>query len=615
MENHEGSSALTIALALASGVLAQAVARHLRVPGIVLLLGLGVLLGPDVLGLVNPDDLGSGLHVLVGFAIAVILFDGGLNLSWRAILRERLVIRRLVTVGALVTLAAGAALAHYVLLWPWSTAFVFGSLVVVTGPTVVTPLLRRFKVSRPLETVLEAEGILIDAIGAILAVVTVELVLARDQPAIALGVIGLPVRLIAGVVFGMIGGALIALLLRWRRVVPEGLENVVTLGLALATFQISNAIMSETGIAAVIIAGLVVGSMRTHAGRELREFKEQLTVMLIGLLFVLLVADVRLAGVMALGWRGALVVLGLVLFVRPLGVALSAWGSTLTLRERAFVAWVAPRGIVAAAVSSLFADRLADAGVPGSEELRALVFLVIGVTVAVQGATLGVVAKLLGVDRETGRGCAILGATPLARRLARVLAEQGEDVVLFDANADSCREAEEDGLQVIFGNALDETLLARAEVDARAVAIGALPNEGINLLFAEKARREFRVPRAYVAIQRGHGSMTPGMVRARGAEILFREPQDLELWSVRLRRGTAVEVRAVCDAPLSGVDPWTPPAELQQAMLPLVVKRSASVLPVTDATTVKAGDEVVWLVLDEREAEARAWLGAAGQRG
>jgi NhaP-type Na+/H+ or K+/H+ antiporter len=252
------NSALLIALALAAGMVAQALARHLRIPGIVLLLAAGVLLGPDGLRIIHPEVLGHGLQDLIGFSVAVILFEGGLNLEWRRIRRQARAIRRLLSLGALVTAVGGALAVRLALDWAWPMAVLFGTLVIVTGPTVITPLLRRIKVRRDLETILETEGVIVDAIGAVVAIVTLEVVLGASGESLALGFLHLPSRLVFGIVFGLAGGILLAALLRWRRVVPEGLENIFTLSLALAIFQLSNALMEETGIVSVIVAGMVV---------------------------------------------------------------------------------------------------------------------------------------------------------------------------------------------------------------------------------------------------------------------------------------------------------------------------------------------------------------------
>jgi len=603
---------LVVGIALAAGIIGQSLAQHLRIPGIVILVAEGVLLGPDGLNVVRPHDLGPGLHMLVGFAIAVILFEGGLNLEWRRLRREAVTIRELVTIGAVVTWVGGAVAAHLILGWSWSLSVLFGSLVIVTGPTVITPLVRRIKLSRKLETILEAEGVFIDAVGAIVAVVALEVVLSPEGSSVALGFVTVPTRLALGCVVGFVGGMTMALLLRIRGVVPEGLENVFTLSLALAVFQISNTLSGESGIVAVIVAGLVVGNSRSDVKNDLKEFKEQLTVMLIGMLFVLLAADVRVGDVLGLGTAAWLVVVVLMLVVRPVGVLACTARAGMTWREKAFMSWLAPRGIVAAAVATLFYERLTEAGVSGGEEMRALVFLVIAVTVIFQGLSGGFVARALGVRRSSNNGYVILGADGIGRALARLLRDAGEDIVLVDANSEACQRAQEDGFRVLFGNAFDERILRSAELDTRKAVIATLTNGAVNLMFAEKARGEYKVPKAYVALQRG--SFTADQVRETGASVLFGDETDLDLWGVRLRRGTAALTRwrfagreDEGDDDRLGV-----PKEAQNMLLPLAVRDGDDVLPLHGRSKIDEDIEVFWLVFNEREGEAREWLSARG---
>ncbi len=607
-------AALGIALALAAGMVAQTLARHLRVPGIVVLLGAGVLLGPDGLNLVQPRTLGATLQTLVGFAVAVILFEGGMNLDLRRLRREARSIRQLVTAGALVTAVGGALAARVFLDWEWTRSILFGSLVIVTGPTVVTPLLRRIRLKPAVATVLEAEGVLVDAIGAIVAVVTLEVVLHPVAENVALGVWDLASRLGFGFVFGLVAGLLLALLLRFERVVPEGLENVLTLSLALAIFQTSNAIRPESGIVTVTVAGIALGNTKTRVLEDLKAFKEQLTVMLIGLLFVLLAADIRLEEVRSLGLGGALTVAALMLVVRPLNVAVGTAGSDLGFREKLFLAWLAPRGIVAAAVSSLFAQELDAAGLPGGSELRALVFLVIAATVLIQGLTGGPLAQLLGLRLPTNSGYVVLGANPLALAMGAVFREAGDDVVFLDSNPDACRAAESDGFRVLFGNALSEAVLARADLDGRAGCIGITPNDEANFIFARRARVEFKVPMAWVALRRGHTSVTSSMVEGVGARELFGEPRNLDLWMVRLERGIARTEAWTRDEPgAAGSEGETGgPVDPDNVLLPLAVIRGRGVVPYERDMAFKKGDELRVLILDERRDEGEAWLAQQG---
>jgi NhaP-type Na+/H+ or K+/H+ antiporter len=585
--------ALTFALALAAGMTAQVLARHLRIPGIVLLLLAGVLLGPDVAGVVRPQTLGAGLQIIVGAAVAVILFEGGMHLDLVRLRREALTIRRLVTVGAIVTGVGGALAARYVMGWEWRVAVPFGALVIVTGPTVITPLLRRIRVTHKLHTILEAEGVLIDPIGAIIAVVALEVVLAQELSTAARGLVGIPTRLIFGALAGAAGGFVMAKLLASERFIPEGLESVFTLALLLGLYATCEAVLSESGIMAAPIAGMVVGNMPARLSRELEDFKEQLTVLLVGLLFVLLAADVRLSEVTGLGWRGVLTVLLIMTVLRPINALASTAGSDLTWRERAFIAWLGPRGIVAAAVASLFAAELAHAGIAEGIELRALVFLTIASTVVVQGIGGGFVAGLLRVRRPSDIGYLIAGAHGLARALGTALRRAGEDVVLVDTDETEVIAARSAGLTSILGNVMDESVLAQADIEARRGIIGLISNEGISLLAVEKARREFRVKTAHVAVRPGRTGVPFERLHASGARLLFGGEADIQYWSAAAASGragvSAWRYIGAAETSLSASLGETTPTQL---FLPLTTQRGTHAVPVDEQTRLRRGDIV-----------------------
>lgn len=617
METHLADNpALTLALALAVGMVAQALARHLRIPGIVLLLAAGALLGPDGLGVIRTDTLGPATMTLVGFAVAVILFDGGLNLNVRRLAQQATVIQRLVTVGAFVTTLGGTLLALGLMGWGWRTALLFGTLVSVTGPTVITPLLRRIHVNRNLSTILEAEGVFVDAIGAILAVAALEVALSAPVDSAVGGLVVFFSRLGVGALLGLVGGFVIAFVLRFENLVPEGMENTLTLALVLLLYQGCNALFPESGIVAAPVAGVVVGNVSSRSLRELRDFKEQLTMLLIGMLFVLLAADVRLASIVSLGLPGILTVLGLMFVVRPLNIAVSTAGSELNLRERAFLAWLAPRGIVAAAVASLFAAELGEAEVAGAQELRALVFLVIAVTVLVQGLSGGWLAALLGVRRPKNCGYVILGANALGRALGRVLRARGERVVFIDSNPSFTHAAEEEGFRVLWGNALAERILQRAELEIRRAVIAVTPNVELNLMFLRSARQEFRVARSYVALAASHGEIHADLADEQGGRVLFGMPQDVELWitrighdraNVQVWRNTAESAeRAQGSGLCESLEP------LCETLLPLAWVRNGEVRPVDERYGPKPDDLVHFAVFEQEAEKARAWLADQG---
>jgi NhaP-type Na+/H+ or K+/H+ antiporter len=581
--------ALTLAIALAAGMAAQAVARHLRVPGIVLLLACGVVLGPDALGVVQPRALGPALHAIVGYAVAVILFEGGLSLNIDRLRREARSIRQLVTVGAAVTAAGAALAARWVLGWTWILAVLFGTLVMVTGPTVINPLLRRINAHRRVATVLAAEGVLVDAVGAIVAVVALEVLTGPPGRHWAFGAWDVASRLLFGAASGAAGGALLGWLLRSDRWIPEGLESVFSLAFVLLLYQGANAVMPETGIVAAVVAGVVIGNLHSRVVGDLREFKEQLSTLFIGLLFVLLAADVQLAEVRALGAGALALVAVLMLLVRPLNVLVGTWRADLSWRERAFLSWVAPRGIVAAAVSSLFAQRLDEAGLSGGAQLRAMVFLVIALTVVVQGLTAPAVASALGLRRPSADGYAILGANEIGLALATVLRAAGERVALVDSNPAHCERAVAVGLECVHGSGLDPEVQERLELDTREGCVGVTTNEEVNLLFARRARKEHRVPKAWAAVQEGHLGIDERTVRDAGAQTLFGQAEDLDLWLGRLADG---------EADLGWwIAPERPGEATAATFLPVAVERGSRVLPVDSEQGRPAGGDRVFMAV------------------
>jgi NhaP-type Na+/H+ or K+/H+ antiporter len=614
-----GNPALTLAIAMAAGMVAQAIARHLRIPGIVLLLAAGALLGPDGLGVVRPATMGPALMTLVGFAVAIILFEGGLNLDIQRLRREATVIRRLVTVGALITTIGGAILAYTVMGWGWRTALLFGTLVSVTGPTVITPLLRRIHLNHNLGTILEAEGVFVDSIGAVLAVAALEVAMSPAAESVGEGVAVFVSRLGVGALLGLAGGLVVAWLLRFEFLVPEGMENILTLSLVLVMYQTCNAFLPESGIVAAPVAGVIVGNTRTRALRDLMDFKEQLTMLLIGLLFVLLAADVRLADIAALGVPGLITVLALMLVVRPVNVAVSTAGSDLNIRERAFLAWLAPRGIVAAAVASLFASELGEAAVAGANELRALVFLVIAVTVLVQGLSGGLVARLLGVQRPMNSGYVILGANALGLALGRILGDHGEQVVFIDSNPNATQAAENEGFRVLWGNALDERVRQRAELEIRRGVIAVTPNDELNIMFLRCARTEHKVPNAYSSVAPAGADIHLDLVAAQGGRVLFGAPQDSELWTVRLYRARAqVEAwQRTKHAPAASEGECILPEDVHEALLPLVWVRNGTAKPIDERYRPRDKDIVYFAVFQpdaqqgRSELTTRGWLPAA----
>lgn len=606
--------ALTFGLALAAGMAAQALAYHLRVPGIVLLLAAGVLLGPEVMGWIHPDTLGGGLEIIVGMSVAVILFEGGLNLKISRIKHEAGVIQWLITGGVLVTGLGGALLSHGLMGWGWELSAVFGALITGTGSTVVSPLLKRVKIDHRLATILEGEAILIDPISAILSVVTLEVVLATAMPEAATQLLGLPTRLVVGVLVGALGGWVIDRLIRLEEQwgVPEGMESVFTLGSVLALFAVSETLSPDSGAMAALAAGFVMGNLETPVEEKLKEFKEQMTVLLIGLLFVLLAATVSLQQVQSLGWPGLGVVLGLMLLVRPLCVALSTLGSGLDWQRKVFMSWLAPRGIIAASVASLFAHRLVRTGMEGGGQLQALVFLVIAGTVVLGGLGARPLSRFLGVDRPSGQGYVIVGANTLGLMVARLLQKFSTQVVMVDANPARARRAQQADLEIIHGDIREPRTQRQARLETRRGLVTLTPNEGTNLLLARELEEDRDIPDVLVALDRSGLGSQPSQVEELKGGVLFDRPVALERWTGHARS----ERLSIQCWSYQGENDGLPafgPID-QEFLLPVVLLRGGQARLIDHRLRPCPGDRVYYLWPPGQDQRSREWLQAQGWR-
>lgn len=609
-------AALTFTGALAAGMFALVLARHLRSPGIIFLLFTGVILGPDGLSWIEPETLGGLLPMIVGMAVAVILFEGGLHLEFNRIRNESAIINRLITFGALITALVGAYLAHLIMGWGWELSFLFGTLIIVTGPTVVTPLLRRIKVNKNLQNILEAEGVLIDPIGAIIAVVALDFVITSADTTVMQGFLHLSLKFGFGAIVGILSGSIIAWLLKQEKIVPDELENILTLGAVLFFFEASNALVHESGIMTVTIAGMVVGNSKIPMHRKLVDFKEQLTVMLIGVLFVLLSADVRLADIEALGTPAWLTVAGVMFIARPINIFLCTLNSSLTWREKLFLSWLAPRGIVAAAVASLFAADLNKAGIPGGEGLRALVFLIIATTVILQGFSANALAKALNLKRNAKDGYLIVGANALGRLMANLLKNDNEEIVFIDRNIYDCKKAKQNGFKVVYGNALEEHILEKTNPEIRRGIIGLTPNEGVNLMLVRRVHELAKDRELFITLKLG-SAIDSQVIKSINGHALFGSQIDFEFWNHLIAQKLAHQEQweYTADTPLI----ITPEFDIyafgkeEDYMLPLTVSYpNASKSPVYDGMTIKKGGVMTILFQNALTDTGRDWLGSHG---
>lgn len=434
------------------GVLAQWIAWRARLPSIVLLLAIGIIIGP-VLGLLDPDQVfGDLLFPVTSLSVAIILFEGSLTLRFREIHGLRGPILNLVTIGAAISIIVLTFAAVTFLQAPLPIALLIGAIASVTGPTVVVPMLRAIRPTPAIAKVLRWEGIIIDPIGAILAVIALEFALKGAH-----GDIGwvLGRLIVSGCVIGALGALVLGTLLK-RHLVPWYLRNVVTLAVLFTAFTTSNLVAHEAGLLTVTVMGITLANMRGLDMEDVLSFKESLTILLVSLLFIVLAARLDLGSFHALGWGFPLFLATVLLVARPMAVFASATASKLSMRERGLIAWIGPRGIVAASVASLFALRLEAEDIAGGELLVPAIFSVIIASVLLQSFTARKLALRWKLAEEQPLGVIIVGSGKVPVCVGQSLQKAGFDVTLADSNWDALKRARMAGLKTYFGSVVSD---------------------------------------------------------------------------------------------------------------------------------------------------------------
>jgi NhaP-type Na+/H+ or K+/H+ antiporter len=491
---------LAIAVIGILGSMAQWLAWWLKLPSILLLLLLGIVLGKPVTGIIDPDLLfGDLLFPMVSLAVSVILFEGALTLNFRQIKGLESVVRRMVTVGMVVTWLTIAVATHWILDLPWLLSLLFGSLVVVTGPTVIVPMLRILKLNKKVANVLRWEGIVIDPLGALLAVLVFNFIISAQGGAQGFLEVMLDFGwiLLIGGVLGAISGAFMGLVLR-RHWLPEYLHNVFTLTLVFAVFALSDVLAHESGLLTVTVMGMWLANSKNTPIEDILNFKESLTVLLISGLFIILAARLDLDEFLQIGWLSLVILLVVQFVARPLKIFISTWGSNLNFKEKIVLSWIAPRGIVAAAVSALFALKLEQQGYSEANLLVSLTFMVIIGTVVFQSATAGILAKKLGVANPEAKGVLVVGSNPVAVAIAEALNKHGFDCLLTDSHWRYIREARMKDIKTYYGNVVSEHADHHLDLIGIGKMICVSMNKDLNLLAATRYKNEFGVANIFV---------------------------------------------------------------------------------------------------------------------
>jgi NhaP-type Na+/H+ or K+/H+ antiporter len=504
--------------------LCQWVAWRVKLPAIIFLLLAGLVAGP-MLQLVSPDEiLGELLFPFVSLSVAVILFEGSLTLKYRELGGMQKVVRNMVSFGMLTTWGITTLLTRYILGLGWDISLLFGAISVVTGPTVIAPMLRTVRPTQAVSNILRWEGIVIDPIGASLAVLVYEFIIAGGgEEALGHTLLTFGLIVLVGFVIGILGGYGFGLVLRYH-LLPEFLHNVTALALVFGTFALSNLIQAESGLVTVTVMGMCLTNMPNVDMEEILDFKESLSILLISLLFIILASRLDFADFTSLGWPALLILVGIQFLARPLNVMVSAAGSNLTWPERHLLAWIAPRGIVAAAVSALFAMQLEQAGFADAGKLVPLTFMVIIGTVLLQSATARPIATWLGVAEPEPRGCLIVGANPVARTIGLALKNAGFRVKLADSSWEYTSKARMDGLPTYFGNPISEHSDRHLDMVGLGRMLALSPHEELNMGAAMHYRVDLGVENIFrIQNKKPKGQSRNGAQNHSRGTILFSE--------------------------------------------------------------------------------------------
>lgn len=437
---------------------------------------------------------GEYLFYFVSLAIGIILFEGGLTLKRKEITGVGPVILKLITLGSIITFIGGGLAAHFVMQLSWPISFLFSGLIIVTGPTVIAPILQNVPLQRNISTVLKWEGILIDPIGALVAVLVFEFIQTADGGVefTSHALIAFSQIILIGLALGTIAAHALHLLIK-RELIPHYLLNVFTLAFVLGVFVFSNVIGHESGLLTVVVMGTVLGNLDVPQLKEILSFKESLSVLLISILFILLAANINMEELELIikNWR-SFALFGLVSFVlRPLGVFLSTRGSDLKTNEKIFISWVGPRGIVAAGIASLFGITLTNSGVPGAQYITPLVFMIVLGTVLINATTARLAARWLGVIQKESNGILLIGASVASRVIGKYLNDEGRHVVLIDNNPNNIEHSRELGLEAFELNIYTDDLNEQLELLDVGYLLAMTSNASVNKFAVNKYQKVF----------------------------------------------------------------------------------------------------------------------------
>ncbi|MBF0282320.1 MAG: sodium:proton antiporter [Zetaproteobacteria bacterium] len=598
-------------MAVLVAVTTQLFASKIKSPPILLWLFAGMLIGPSGLHLLHIESVEAAIHPLINLGLAIILFEGGLNMNLKALKEHGWLIGKLVIIGPLLTILIGGGMVHMLTDIDWSIALLLGAIISVGGPTVIIPIIRQVKLHRNLSHILSSEAMLIDAVGAILAIVILQMTLLPDAATPLTTLQTVAEKFIVGITIGIAGGYFLARVLMTSWVHESELRSVFTLASAWGIFALSEALSSQAGLLAVLIAGITMQRMNLPDIQRLRRFKGSLSILLISLLFILLAADLDLRLLQDYLWEGVATFCVLALVVRPLVAGLSTTGTDFPPMQTLFLAGMAPRGVVAAAIASLFALLLNEVEYPGADVLVAIVYIVLILSVLCYGTLASPLAKWLKVESGNENSVLIIGGGQMGAELGRVLS-QDREIRFLDLNAEIITTMQSAGYTAVRGNAMDPLYMDIVHAEEVGTILVMTGSSDHNILIAHQAKEHFHIQNIYIALQEGDEKKYAKMIRQLGAMRLFAKPYTFTYWHDQVYRKRLVHDTQVVDEKLA--KHLLSEVRIPHGVQPMAILREGKTLVPHDGLRLMLEDEIYLLLRPERTESGQPFILPPAQR-
>jgi len=581
------------ALIFFAGLIGQWMAWRFQLPSILLLLIFGFILGP-VTGLLDVNRIfGSILVPLVSISVAIILFEGGLNLNRQDLKSIGKEVRNLLSVGVLFSLILISLSAHYFLNLDWPLSIFLSSILVVTGPTVIIPLLSQIRPKSKVSSILRWEGIVIDPIGVMLAVLVFEVILLEDPFQVpALTLIAILKTAIIGAGIGYFFSWVLKHLLK-NHLIPDSLQNAFALTFVVVAFVVSNLFQEGSGLLTVTIMGILLANQKLANIEKIIEFKENLQVLIISSLFIILASKLKLSDLTIIDKNSSYFLASLIFVIRPLSVFISTWKGSLNWKEKLFLMWMAPRGIVAAMIVSVFAVELANFGYPEFQQLIPIVFLVILVTVAVYGLTSGPLAYLLKLADPNPQGILIVGAHDWAIQIAKFLKNSDFKIKMVDTNAQHIFNAKNAEIDAVQANILAESIVEEFNFNDIGKLLAITSNGEVNAMSALRFSSLFGRAHVYqLSTEHKYSQGKKEMAGHLRGRILFSSGMTYEFIAEQISKGAQIKMKKMSSEDQK--NPWKP----QSLEIPLFLidsSRGLQIFAMDNAPTLKSGQTLIYL--------------------